>query len=383
MDLFEYQGKQYFARFGIPVSPGGVADTVDQAVEQADKAGYPVVVKAQVQVGGRGKAGGIQLAADADEVRRHAGNILGMDIKGHVVKRVWIEHASDIAKEYYASFTLDRAAKKHLAMVSAQGGVEIETVAEENPAAIARLYIDPIDGLSAAAARQLVEDAHLDPEALEGAAAILVDLYRCFVEGDADLVEINPLILTPEGQVHALDAKVTLDDSAAFRHPEWDEFRGFEVMDPRDALAKEKGLQYVGLDGYVGIIANGAGLAMSTCDVVEQVGGEPANFLDIGGGANAEVMANALEVINTDEKVRSIFINIFGGITRGEEVANGIVTALGRVDIKAPIVIRLDGTNADQGRAILKDHESDRLISLPTMLAAARKATELAGGNVR
>jgi succinyl-CoA synthetase beta subunit len=383
MDLFEDQGKQYFARFGIPVSPGGVADTVDQAVEVAEKAGYPVVVKAQVQVGGRGKAGGIQLAADAAEVRRHAGTILGMDIKGHVVKRVWIEHASDIAKEYYASFTLDRAAKKHLAMVSAQGGVEIETVAEEDPAAIARLYIDPIDGLSEAAARQLVDDANLDPEARAGAAAILVDLYRCFVEGDADLVEINPLILTPEGKVHALDAKVTLDDSAAFRHPEWDEFRGFEVMDPRDALAKEKGLQYVGLDGYVGIIANGAGLAMSTCDVVEQVGGEPANFLDIGGGANAEVMANALEVINTDEKVKAIFINIFGGITRGEEVANGIVTALGRVDIKAPIVIRLDGTNAEQGRAILKDHESDRLMSLPTMLAAARKATELAGGTVR
>jgi len=383
VDLFEYQGKQYFARWEIPVSPGGVADTVEEAVAAAEKAGYPVVVKAQVQVGGRGKAGGVKLAANLDELRTHAGNILGLDIKGHVVKRLWIEHASDIAKEYYASFTLDRAAKKHLAMVSAQGGVEIEAVAESDPDAIAKLHIDPVDGLSIEEARQLVAEAKLDKEAQEGAAQILVKLYRCFVEGDADLVEINPLILTPEGKVHALDAKVTLDDSAAFRHPEWDEFRGLEVMDPRDALAKEKGLQYVGLDGYVGIIANGAGLGMSTCDVVKQVGGDPANFLDIGGGANAEVMANALEVINTDPKVKSIFINIFGGITRGEDVANGIVTALGRVDIKAPIVIRLDGTNAEEGRAILKEHESDKLVSRPTMLEAARTATEMAGGKVK
>jgi len=383
LDLFEYQGKQYFGRWGIPVSPGGVADTVDEAEKVAEQAGYPVVVKAQVQVGGRGKAGGIKLAADASEVRKHAGAILGLDIKGHVVRRLWVEHASDITKEYYASFTLDRAAKKHLGMVSAQGGVDIEEVAEKDPTAIARLHIDPVDGLDLAAARRLVEEANLDPEARAGAADILVKLYRCFVEGDADLVEINPLILTPEGKVHALDAKVTLDDSAAFRHPEWEEFRGLEEMDPRDRLARDKGLQYVGLDGFVGIIANGAGLAMSTCDVVEQVGGKPANFLDIGWGANAEVMANALEVINTDEKVKSIFINIFGGITRGEEVANGIVQALGRVDIQAPIVIRLDGTNADEGRRILSEHESERLVSVPTMLGAARKATEMAGGTVR
>jgi len=383
VDLFEYQGKQYFSRFGIPVSPGGVADTVDEAVATAEKVGYPVVVKAQVQVGGRGKAGGIKLADNADEVRTHAGNILGMDIRGHVVKRLWIEHASDIAKEYYASFTLDRAAKLHLGMVSAKGGVDIEQVAEEDPGAIARLHIDPTQGLDEAAARGLVEEANLDPEAADGAVDILVKLYRCFVEGDADLVEINPLILTPDGRVHALDAKVTLDDNAAFRHPEWDEFRGLEVLDPREALARQKGLQYVGLDGFVGIIANGAGLAMSTCDVVEQVGGKPANFLDIGGGASAEVMANALEVINTDEKVKAIFINIFGGITRGEEVANGIVAALGRVEIRSPIVIRLDGTNADEGRKILAEHESDRLMSLPTMIDAARRATELAGGKTR
>ena len=378
MDLFEYQGKQYFARFGIPVSPGGVADTVDEAVTQADKAGYPVVVKAQVQIGGRGKAGGIKLANNAAEVRTHAGNILGLDIRGHVVRRLWIERASDIEKEYYASFTLDRSAKKHLALVSARGGIDIEQVAEEDPSAIARLHIDPVDGLSPAAAQKLVTDAKLDEAARAGAAEILVKAYRCFVEGDCDLVEINPLILTPQGKVHALDAKVTLDDNAAYRHPEWEAFRGVAEIDAREKMANERGLSYVGLDGSVGIIANGAGLAMSTLDVVNQVGGEAANFLDVGGGASADVMANALEVINTDPKVRSIFINIFGGITRGEEVANGIVQALGRVKLSSPIVIRLDGTNAEQGREILKAHESDRLISRPTMLDAARKAVELA-----
>jgi succinyl-CoA synthetase beta subunit len=378
VDLFEYQGKQYFARYDIPVSDGDVARTVDEAVAAADKVGYPVVVKAQVQVGGRGKAGGIKLGNDAEEVREHAGNIIGMDIKGHVVRIVWIEHASDIAKEYYASFTLDRSAKKHLAMVSAKGGVDIEAVADEDPDAIAKAHIDPVDGLDEATARDLVDKAGLDAEARDGAVDILLKLWRCYDEGDADLVEINPLILTPEGKVHALDAKVTLDDNASFRHPEWDEFRGVEQLDPRDALAKEKGLQYIGLDGEVGIIANGAGLAMSTLDVVNQVGGNPANFLDIGGGANAEVMAGALEVINTDEKVKSIFINIFGGITKGEEVAKGIVEALGRVDLKAPIVIRLDGTNAEEGRAILKEHESDRLISKATMVDAAKTAVELA-----
>ncbi len=382
MDLFEYQGKQYFARFGIPVSPGGVADTVDQAVAEADKAGYPVVVKAQVQVGGRGKAGGIKLAADADEVRTHAGAILGMDIKGHVVRRLWVEHASDIAREYYASFTLDRGAKQYLAMVSARGGVDIEEVAVSDPDAIARLHIDPAVGFTEAQARQLVDQAGLDAEARDGAVGILLNLFRAYVEGDADLVEINPLILTTDHRVHALDAKVTLDDSAAFRHPEWDEFRDIDEFDERERRAHAKGLQYVGLDGYVGIIANGAGLAMSTCDVVNQVGGKPANFLDIGGGANAEVMANALEVISSDPDVRAIFINIFGGITRGEEVANGIVTALGRVEIKAPMVIRLDGTNAEEGRAILAQVESDQVRSAPTMLAAAREAVVLAGSGI-
>ena len=324
-----------------------------------------------MRVGGRGKAGGIKLAADAAEVRTHATSILGMDIRGHFVRRLWVEHASDIAREYYASFTLDRSAKLHLAMVSARGGVDIEQVAAEDPDAIARLHVDPVEGLTAASARRLVDEARLDPEARDSAVEVLLDLYRCYVQGDADLVEVNPLILTTDARVHALDAKVTLDDSAAFRHPEWEEFRELEGEDPREVLARQKGLQYVGLDGEVGIIANGAGLAMSTCDVVNQVGGQPANFLDIGGGANA------------DEKVRSIFINVFGGITRGEEVANGIVQALERVDIGAPIVIRLDGTNADQGREILKGLESDRFVSKPTMLDAARTAVALAGGKPR
>jgi succinyl-CoA synthetase beta subunit len=380
VDLFEYQGKQYFSRYDIPVSPGGVADTVDEAVGQAEKAGYPVVVKAQVQVGGRGKAGGIQLANNADEVRKHATNILGMDIKGHVVKRLWIEHASDIAKEYYASFTLDRSAKQFLGMLSAQGGIEIEVVAEKDPTAIARLYVNPAEDLDPAAVRKWVDDAKLDDAAKSGAVDILLKLYRCFVEGDADLVEINPLILTPSGEVHALDAKVSLDDSAAFRHPEWDAFRGLQVMDEREKLAKEKGLQYIGLDGDVGIIANGAGLAMSTLDTVTQVGGSAANFLDIGGGANADVVANALSVINTDPKVKVIFINIFGGVTRCDEVAKGVIEAMKRVQLKSPIVIRLDGTNADLAREILDAHKSDKLIRAANMLDAARKSVQLAGG---
>jgi succinyl-CoA synthetase beta subunit len=379
VDLFEYQGKQFFASFGIPVSAGEAVDTVEDAVAAADRLGYPVVVKAQVQVGGRGKAGGVKLASNTDEAREHAGNILGLDIKGHVVRRVWIEKASDISEEYYASFTLDRSAKQHLGMLSAQGGVEIEAVADENPDAIAKIWVDPAEGLSEQQARAWVEAAELNPKATDGAVEILLKLYTAYTEGDADLCEINPLILTPDDRVHALDAKVTLDDNADFRHPERDVWRGLTVMDPREELAHAKGLQYVGLDGTVGIIANGAGLAMSTCDVVNQVGGSPANFLDIGGGASAEVMANALEVINADEKVEAIFINIFGGITRGEEVANGIVQALERVQLKAPIVIRLDGTNAEEGRKILEPHLSDRLRSKPTMLEAANEAVALAG----
>jgi len=382
MDLFEYQGKQYFARFDIPVSPGGVADTVDEAVRVAEASGFPVVVKAQVQVGGRGKAGGIKLANDIDEVRLHAGNILGMDIKGHMVKRLWVEHASDIDEEYYASYTLDRAAKKHLLMLSAQGGVDIEEVAAKDPDAIVKLHIDPVDGISEATARQAAVDAKIPAKAVDGVATILVQLYRCFTEGDCDLAEINPLILKPTGEVHALDAKVSLENNASFRHPEWEEYRATEELDEREQLARTHDLQYIGLEGSVGIIANGAGLAMSTLDVVNQVGGQAANFLDIGGGANADVMAAALEVINFDKDVKSIFINIFGGITRGEEVAKGIVEALGRVDLRAPIVIRLDGTNAEEGRTILKNAgiPESKLVSKPTMLEAAEAAVAIAKG---
>ncbi len=378
MDLYEYQGKQFFASYGIPVSPGEAATTVDDAVAIAERIGYPVVVKAQVQVGGRGKAGGIKLANDATETREHASNILGMDIKGHTVEVLWIELASDIAEEYYASFTLDRSAKKHLGMLSAQGGVEIEAVAETDPDAIAKIWIDPVEGLTEAAARKWVEEAKLNPAATDGAVDILCKLYTAYTEGDADLAEINPLILKPTGEVHALDAKVTLDDNSTFRHPDYEQYEATQVRDEREQAAHDKGLQYVGLDGFVGIIANGAGLAMSTVDIVSQVGGEPANFLDIGGGANADVMAGALEVINNDPKVKSIFINIFGGITKGDEVANGIVTAMGRVDIGVPIVIRLDGTNADEGRAILEPHLSDKLQMAPTMVEAAQTAVALA-----
>jgi succinyl-CoA synthetase beta subunit len=381
VDLFEYQGKQYFARYGIAVSAGGVALTVDEAVAQAELAKYPVVIKAQVQVGGRGKAGGIKLANNADEVRLHAKNILGMDIKGHIVKRVWVEHASDIAEEYYASFTLDRSAKRHLLMLSAQGGVEIEHVAVVDPTAIVKLHVNPVEGLSLDAAKRAVVDARISEKAQDGVAAMLLKLYECFTKGDCDLAEINPLILKPTGEVHALDAKVTLDANAAFRHPEWDEYRETEELDEREILAREKNLQYIGLDGSVGIIANGAGLAMSTLDVVNQVGGKAANFLDIGGGANAELMTAALEVINSDTKVKSIFINIFGGITRGDEVAKGIVEAMKRVKLRAPIVIRLDGTNATEGRAIIAAAgiAESQLISRSTMLEAARSAVEIAG----
>ncbi len=379
MDLFEYQGKQFFARFGIPVSPGEVAETVDDAVAAAEKLGYPVVVKAQVHAGGRGKAGGVKLANDAAEAREHAGNILGLDIKGHVVRRLWIEKASDIAEEYYASFTLDRAAKKHLGMLSAEGGVEIETVAAENPDAIAKIWIDPVEGLTLERAHEWVLAAGLAPDITDGAADLLLKLWRAYEEGDADLTEINPLIVTPDRRVHCLDAKVTLDGNAVFRHPDYEQYDATQERDEREAAAHEKGLQYVGLDGYVGVIANGAGLAMSTVDIVNQVGGRPANFLDIGGGANADVMAGALEVINNDPNVRSIFINIFGGITKGDEIANGIVAALGRVKIDAPIVIRLDGTNADEGRTILAEHLNEKLQMQPTMLEAARTAVELAG----
>ena len=379
MDLVEYQGKQYFARYGLPISPGEVADTVGEAEAAAERLGYPVVVKAQVQVGGRGKAGGIKLASSGAEVAGHAAGILGMDIKGHIVRRLWIEKATDIAKEYYASFTLDRSAKLHLAMVSARGGVDIEQVVEEDPDAIARLHVNPLDGVTLEAVRELVDRAGLDLQAREGVAVILLKLYRCYIEGDADLVEINPLVLTTDGEVRVLDAKVTLDDDAAFRHPEWAEIDDLSDSSERERLAKSKGLSYIPLDGSVGIIANGAGLAMSTVDMVSQVGGTAANFLDVGGGADEDGMASALEVINLDPSVRAILVNIFGGIVRCDEVARGIVSALDKVDIASQIVLRLDGTNAAEARRIIDERASEKIISERTMLSAARRAVELAG----
>ena len=378
MDLFEYQGKQFFAKYGMPTSPGKIAFTVEEAVQAAEELGTPVMVKAQVHTGGRGKAGGVKFAATIEDVTEHASNILGLDIKGHIVGRVWIEKASDIAEEYYASFTLDRSAKKHLGMLSKEGGVEIETVAEENPDAIAKIWVDPVDGLSEDQCKAWVEAANLPAEAFDGTVDILLKLYEAYTDGDADLVEINPLILTPEGKVHVLDAKVTLDGNSVFRHENYEQYDETQTRDERETAAHSKGLKYVGLDGSVGVIANGAGLAMSTVDVINQVGGKPANFLDIGGGANADVMAGALEVINNDPNVKAIFINIFGGITRGEEVANGILEAMKRVDIESPIVIRLDGTNADEGRAILEPNLSDKLLMETTMLDAATTAVQLA-----
>ena len=377
MDLFEYQGKQFFAHYGMPVSPGQIAFTTEEAVSAAEELGTPVMVKAQVHTGGRGKAGGVKFAADIDAVREHASNILGLDIKGHIVGRVWIEKASDIQEEYYASFTLDRSAKKHLGMLSKEGGVEIEAVAESNPDAIAKIWVDPVDGLTREDCEEWVLQASLPEQAVQGTIEILMQLYTAYTEGDADLVEINPLILTPQGNVHVLDAKVTLDGNSQFRHEDYAQFDETQTRDERETAAHAKGLQYVGLDGSVGVIANGAGLAMSTVDVINQVGGQPANFLDIGGGANADVMAGALEVINNDPNVKAIFINIFGGITRGEEVANGILEAMKRVEISSPIVIRLDGTNADEGRAILEPNLSDKLLMEDTMLDAAKKSVEL------
>ena len=378
MDLFEYQGKEYLARYGVPVPEGRVATDVPGARSAADELGYPVVVKAQVQVGGRGKAGGIKVAADGAELERVASAILGMDLKGHLVRRVWVERASAIERELYASFTLDRAARLHLGMVSAEGGVEIEEVAARTPEAITRRHVDPTEGLGEDDAVALAQSLGLDAVVTGRVAALLRSLYTCFVEGDADLVEVNPLVVTADGEVVALDAKVTLDDNASFRHPDWQVFAAAAELDPREAMAKEKGLNYIGLDGEVGIIANGAGLAMSTLDVVNQAGGRAANFLDIGGGASAAVMTAALEVIGADPAVRSIFVNIFGGITRCDEVARGIVTALERVTLRAPIVLRLDGTNAEAGREILAAHQSDRLVVQPTMLDAARVAVALA-----
>ncbi len=380
MDLLEHQGKRYFAQYGVPVPPGETASDPSEAAAAAERIGFPVVIKAQVHVGGRGKAGGVRPAGNPEEAAAVADDILGMDIRGRTVGRVLIEEASEIAAEYYAGFTLDRSARMYLGMLSARGGVDIEEVAESDPDAIARLLIDPVDGLDEAAARSWAEAARLDTAATEGAVEILLRLYEAFTEGDADLVEVNPLILTPGGRVLALDAKVSLDASSRFRHPEYREYDATQPRDEREAAAHARGLQYVGLDGTVGVIANGAGLAMSTVDIVSQAGGAAANFLDIGGGADVDTMAAALEVINDDPGVKAIFINIFGGIILGDVVAQGILDALERVDMRSPIVLRLDGANAAQGLAMLEPVFSEMFTTAETMPAGALRAVELAGG---
>lgn len=379
MDLLEHQGKAFLALAGIAVPSGAVAASATQAVAQAEKLGWPVVLKAQVRVGGRGKAGGIRLAANAHEAAAAAEGILGLTIGGQAVRRLWVEPASAIAAEWYLSITFDRAVRQHLVMLSARGGIEIETLAVDEPAALARVHVNPLVGLDAHTARSLVDAAGLGAQ-VEALTPLLVDLYRAYTDGDAELVEINPLTLTAGGEVVALDAKVTLDDSAAFRHPEWEQWRDIddETLDPRDRDARARGLNYVGLDGSVGVIGNGAGLVMSTLDVISNAGGSAANFLDVGGGASAAIMTAALEVVNGDEAVKAIFVNIFGGITRGEEVAGGIIAALDRVALRSPIVVRLDGTNAEEGRRLLAEHQSDRLIACSTMTEAAATAVALA-----
>ena len=379
MDLYEYQGKELFKRFGIPVSDGRLATTPEEARAAATELGGQVVVKAQVLTGGRGKAGGVKLADDPTDAAQKARDILGLDIRGHVVHKVWVESASEIAKEYYLSVTFDRGTKKPLFMLTKEGGVEIEQVAEENPDALAQLHVDALEGFHPYQARRLIYGAGIDdPSEQKQILGIVERLYRCFVETDAMLCEINPLIVTPEGEVKALDSKFTVDDSALFRHPEIAEMRDVAAADPLETFAREKGVTYVKLDGKVGILGNGAGLSMSTVDVVVVAGGRPANFCDLGGGGDAQGVIDALEVITRDQQVRSIFFNIFGGITRCDEVARGILAALEQMSIGLPIVVRLDGTNSEEGRQLLADAAPENLHVEPTMLEAAQRAVELA-----
>ena len=384
MDLLEYQGKQLFARHGVPVPEGRVADTVEAAVEAADEIGYPCVIKAQVQIGGRGKAGGIKVAEDRAQAEEHANAILEMEIRGprgegpFTVHQVWVERASDIDAEYYASIILDRSAKKLLTMLSTMGGMNVEEIAETDPDALARRHIEPHEGFGDAQARALAEHAGVAEDAREKTGALLVKLYEAFDEGDATLIEVNPLVVTKDRNVLALDSKVTIDNSALFRHEELADLEESFIEDPQERMAKEKGLTYVKLDGDIGILGNGAGLCMSTLDVVAQAGGRPANFLDAGGGSKADAIVDALEVITSDEKVRAILFNIFGGITRGDEIAKGIIEASQRVEIEVPVVVRLDGTNSEKGLALLADANLPNLHVEKTMLGAAEKVVELA-----
>jgi succinyl-CoA synthetase beta subunit len=379
VDLYEYQGKELFRRFGIPVSEGRPATTPAEARAAAEELGGEVVVKAQVLTGGRGKAGGIKLAEGPDDAEQKADEILGLDIRGHVVRKLWIESASDIAKEYYLSLTFDRGTKKPLFMLTTEGGVEIEEVAATNPDALSRLHVDPLEGFQPYQARRLIYGAGIEDESEQKQILGIVEkLYRCFVESDAMLCEVNPLIVTPDGEVRALDSKFTVDDNALFRHPDVAEMRDPEAYPPEERAAREKDVTYVKLDGEVGILGNGAGLVMSTLDVIALVGGRPANFCDLGGGGDAQGVVDALEVITGDPQVKSILFNIFAGITRCDVVAQGILQALSQITISHPIVVRFDGTNAEEGRQILADAAPPNLQVEPTMLDAARRAVELA-----
>jgi succinyl-CoA synthetase beta subunit len=380
VDLYEYQGKELFARYGIPVSEGVVASTPAEARAAAERIAAPVMVKAQVLVGGRGKAGGIKEAANPGEAEQHAAAILGMDIKGHTVHRVWVERSSDIAREYYFSITFDRGAKRPLLMLTTKGGMEIEEVAEQTPDLLARLHVDPLIGFEPFHARRLCFAAGIPAEEMRQAGEIMAAAYRAFVETDAMLVEINPLIVTPEGTLHALDAKYTIDDNALFRHPDIAEMRDLDALPPEERMARERGVTYVKLDGFVGIIGNGAGLVMSTLDVVAGAGGKPANFLDVGGGAQADEIVTAMEVLLSDPDVRAVLFNVFGGITRCDEVARGILTALERLDVRVPMVVRLDGTNDVEGRQLLADAAPPIVHVEETMLGAAERVVALAGG---
>jgi succinyl-CoA synthetase beta subunit len=380
MDLLEYQGKQLFARHGIPVPSGKPAATVEEAVAAADAIGYPCVVKAQVLIGGRGKAGGIKVAKDRDEARAHAQAILGMDIRGFTVHELWIEAASDIAAEYYASIVFDRAAKAPLVLLSTKGGMDIEAVAEEDPAAIARLHVDPLLGFQDFHGRRLAFEAGVDADVVRPVGTMLAKLYDAFVAEEAMLVEVNPLIVTGERDVRALDAKVTLDGNALYRHPDNAALRNPSAEDEQERMAKERGLTYVKLDGDIGILGNGAGLVMSTLDVVAQAGGSPANFLDAGGGSKADAIVSAVEVILSDPKVKAVLFNIFGGITRCDEVAKGLIEAFDLVKPQVPFVVRLDGTNDVAGRQLLADANLPNVHTEATMLGAAQRVVELANG---
>jgi succinyl-CoA synthetase beta subunit len=384
VDLYEYQGKELFRRFGIPTSEGRLAATPAEARAAADELGGQVVVKAQVLTGGRGKAGGVKLADGPDDAERKAEAILGLDINGHLVRKLWIERASEIRAEYYLSVTFDRGEKKALFMLTKEGGVEIEQVAEATPEKLARLHVDPLEGFQPYQARRLIYGAQIDdPDEQRQVLELVGRLYDCFVSTDAMLCEINPLIVTPEGDVRALDSKFTVDDNALYQHPEIAAMRDPEAVPPEERAAREKGVTYVKLDGEVGILGNGAGLVMSTLDVIALAGGRPANFCDLGGGGDAQGVVDALEVITADPQVRSIFFNIFGGITRCDEVARGILQALGQMEIAHPIVVRLDGTNAEEGRELLTEAGPENLHVEPTMLEGAKRAVELAEAPAR